>query len=237
MRPLFTLLAFIFLSSLSYASEQACVYKDASVKVIYEHEQDYKNTCVALQKLYDFTTNTWGFKLNTTVPTIVFMDNVLLPKETGSLEGTRVFGFFNGVTKHVEMTTSTTNWVNDPDRTFFTLRYSNEFHTSVIAHELAHAFNKEQYTTSRHGHATDEYMAYVIQLSILSENTRNQILNLPVYKNEFFTDKATVNDFVHAVNPHAFGVQSYKHYHSDNGGIIFIQEILKGDYTGELMDM
>ena len=236
MKHILTLVVFL-LSASVFAKDASCTYKDATVTVTYEHEVDYQNTCVALEKLYEFAVNEWHFKMDTIKPHIDFKENVILPSAAKEWTGIRVFGYYNSDTHGVEMTTSKTNWVNDKKRTFFKLRYTNDLHISVIAHELTHAYNKEQYRTKRKGHSPDEYMAYVLQISTMPESLRNKVLNHKDNKGQILPGKGAVNDFMHAVDPHGFGISAYNHYHSADGGKAFVDEILDGQYTGELMDI
>lgn len=130
--------------------------------------------------------------------------------------GMLVVGMWAAGLDSLRMTSLSAPWLKE--RLYFGLAFSQEMLTTVVAHEVTHAFNKEQYVNGRDGgssHAADEFIAYWTQLSVMDPSLREQVLAKYPASEYSSLEDGGINSMSHATQPHAYGVRSYRRAQSE----------------------
>ena len=195
------------------------------------NERSRAMACKGLERAVAFfTAHHLELKFDETPIVYKFPKEVRLPCETAGCSGQRVAGLYDSETKTIYATRFDEPWMRSKARHYFSLPYNEELYISVLAHESTHALNKQFYTYLPDSHAQDEYIAYASQLWSMDSKLRDAILRIyPAPKNEFGNEGA-INDIIHAIVPHRFGVMSYRHLQSQNGGETMLLRIYSGSF-------
>ena len=104
------------------------------------------------------------------------------------------------------------------------------FSSSVVAHEVGHAIGWHNAPNSaRQGTQVEhEYAAYVVQLSVMAEDLREQILSSlggrTVIENE------ELNEVSYSLSPFVFAAKAYRHFQLPGNGCVFLRNALTGRY-------
>jgi hypothetical protein len=126
-------------------------------------------------------------------------------------ETLRVLGFSDRATRTIHVTSMAAAWLSDPDRLMFRLPVDEELHTSLIAHELAHAILKDNYHTGvAPSLVCDEYVAYVTQFATMDPAMRARVL--AGYPPGDFASAEEITQVCLMMTPHEFGVRAWRHY-------------------------
>ena len=106
---------------------------------------------------------------------------------------------------------------------------SHDLYKSLIAHEVAHAItlNCQIFTKSDCSRVALEYIASVVQVTIMNKNTR-QIL-LDEFPRSSPVELEMFNDFVFYSSPQWFVANAYRHYNQIDNRCEFLRNILKGE--------
>ncbi|MDJ0739328.1 MAG: hypothetical protein QNJ91_06405 [Gammaproteobacteria bacterium] len=102
---------------------------------------------------------------------------------------------------------------------------------SVVAHEVAHAIVEQNRSPAQRSRVPHEYVAYVVQLSVLPATTRARILardDAPAY--------ASVDEMswiYYLLDPGSFGVKAYRHFVGLADPRRFLDELLSGAIRAE----
>lgn len=212
---------------------RTCDGFESQILVIGGTRADHASACEGFVRAVGFFAR-FGYRTEQPV-TIQFTDTVVLPvKDANGHEtfvgGTRVVGQYEVASQRVTMTSLSAPWLRQ--RPYFKLRYDRELLVSVLAHESAHALSKAfyRYPLNPNVHAQEEYIAYVAQLSTMDPGKLKQVLARFPARRWTFSHEQNINDLVHAVAPHAFGVMSYTHFNGAGGGRAFLERIYSGDF-------
>lgn len=150
--------------------------------------------------------------------------------------GPSVAALYNMKTHTIVATSVSNPWMKSKKRPYFGATYSEELYTSVLAHEATHAFNKSFYSYQPQSHAQDEYIAYASQLWSMNKATREKILSSYPINEVAFSSENSINDMVHFAAPHRYGVMSFRHFMSKDGGKTMLERIYSGDYKPSSLD-
>lgn len=101
-------------------------------------------------------------------------------------------------------------------------------YTGVVAHEITHAVFKHHTTATSPGTANQEYLAYAIQLSVLPEDRRNDIITRMNVSAWMPGD--AISDIYMALEPGRFSVKSYKHLTTISDPEGFIKTLLNSKW-------
>ncbi len=112
----------------------------------------------------------------------------------------------------------------DPDSTEQSKTVAEEFHRSVITHEVAHLLAQHNFnlmsaeiSTDQQtmGHGVQEYIASVVQLSSVEPTLRWRILQQ--YDPQIIFDhEEQINYLVYACDPQIYLIMSFRHFRSLN---------------------
>jgi hypothetical protein len=212
---------------------RTCAGYESQILVLGGTRDDHAAACEGFARAVGFFAR-FGYRTEQSV-TILFSDTVVLPVKDDSghdtfVGGTRVVGQYEVASQRVTMTSLSAPWLRQ--RPYFKLRYDRELLVSVLAHESAHALSKAfyRYPLNPNVHAQEEYIAYVAQLSTMDPKKLKRVLARFPTSRWTFSNEQNVNDLVHAVAPHAFGVMSYNHFNGAGGGRAFLERIYSGDF-------
>ena len=130
----------------------------------------------------------------------------------------------------VSMTQFGAEWLRQ--RPYFSLIHNRELLVSVMTHEIVHGLSKAfyRYKANPNVRAQEEYIAYAAQLWTMEPRMRDRLLQHRDNQGLRFSTENSINDMVHAAAPHRFGVMSYQHFISPEGGRKFLERIYTGDY-------
>jgi hypothetical protein len=193
------------------------------LRVHYGHAIDLRHACEALRRVSAFLLADHGLRMATPID-ITFVERAEIAFGT---EHIRVLGLHDRTTRAILITTMTSDWLRQPDRLMFRLPVDEELHVSLIVHELVHALLKDNYRIAAPGFASDEYLAYAVQLATMEEGTRRRVL--AAYEGADFASLDEINDIIHLANPHEFGVRAYRHFARD-GHAYMVEMILSGRF-------
>jgi len=97
---------------------------------------------------------------------------------------------------------------------------------SYVAHELAHAASDSRFAPGVSTFTASEYIAAVVQVSVLPEHIRQALLaNFAGLAG--FGAKSEINSTYYFIDPCAFAVKSYLHYSRPENGPSFIAALLR----------
>ncbi len=103
---------------------------------------------------------------------------------------------------------------------------SETLYASFVVHELAHAIADQHFAAGTRSLLAHEYLAYVAQLSSLSDDEREKILQK--YKLKGFRSPHEMSPLFYQLNPGAFGVKAYLHYRGLADPQGFVRGLLDG---------
>lgn len=219
-----------------------CPSGTVRVRLIGADASDRAGACAGLARAHAFFV-LHGFNPATDGPplTIRFETEARLACSEQSVKpgckGTRVAAFFDADKFEVVATKSSASWMRSKTRPYFTLLYDRELYVSVLAHEATHALSKQFYRHIPETHAQDEYIAYVSQISTMSDLQRARVLSAYPLPHFEFSDELNINDLVHHSGPHAFGVMSWRHFSGPSGGRPMLDRIYSGAFKSPSMEM
>jgi hypothetical protein len=145
----------------------------------------------------------------------------------------RVAGHFDKESRVVHMTTEASGWLRS--YSYFGLTVNDEMLVSMLTHEVSHALSPSLYAATMRPrevdiHVQQEYLAYAVQISTMSHKLRAAVLgNFPAEAHRF-NEEADINALSLAFSPEAFGVESYRHFIGESGGLDFLQRMFSGRF-------
>ena len=181
----------------------------------YTNTVDLESTLNALEKVYGFFSN-FGYSEKYFLK-IVFQKEVKVKFTNNHI--TRVYGK-NGKDNHIYLTNWNEEWLSEQNS--YGLKMSREFYESIIIHEIAH-FVAERIAGQNIEITNSEYIAYVVQLSQMHPERRQEILRKnprPAFNTE------EINLDIMLFDPSTFAVKSYFHFKKNNGQ--YLKSILNG---------
>lgn len=154
-----------------------------------------------------------------------FLDNIELQVHNGGIENRpNHLGLYDAPQKRVHLLSFSEA---QKDRRVFDLPMTKSLYVSVIVHELAHALADQHFVPGATSTLAHEYIAYVAQISSISEEERSRILAR--YDLEGFSQLDDVSVTYYQLAPCAFGLKAFLHYRELENQKDFIRELLQGE--------
>ena len=224
-------LAFIIITllhTLSYqlwAVETDCDQPNVNIK--YEHLSDAEMACEGINRALIFFA-TRGYSLSGEIK-IEFSNTVYIEKitvgetEIIKLQACGYYCSLDGICK-------ITSWQTMRDeqmKILGDLNITKELYISLIVHEVSHCLyhNNFQLNNGDMERPLTEFVSYSIQIETMKDREKSKVLEL--YPDDIFTSAVEINSLNHAMNPHKFGVMSYRYFKK-------YPDILKSIFNGEI---
>jgi len=211
------------LSSWAYAEETDC--GRYNVKVEFTSQIDAAIACEGIRRALSFF-ETYGYAEFHLVH-VKMLDLVIsesLTEYDGEKELKSYCAIFIGDDGHSEVA----SWEaakTQKRKVFGSMPDTPEFHSSIVAHEVAHDLYNQIYKSMGKNveRPLTEFVSYVVQIETMRDEERTQVLNL--WPNKRFETALEINSLTWATAPNMFGSMSYR-FHRDNPD--FIKSILEG---------
>jgi len=194
--------AYLFHSPNSYAQENVNLCNGSSVVVAYTKIEDYQVVCDAAKDVIEIAKK---IGLNEELNISISLVEQLKINNTS-----KFLAFFNPNAMEIQVLSMEACKQAFGNKVVFDLEIDKKLYRSIIIHELAHALfwqNKGNNFIAREIH---EYFAYTIQLALLDESYREQIIsssNVPA-----FADMSEISEEYYLLDPTRFAVKSYLHF-------------------------
>ena len=205
------LLLAVLLSTDIQALQHHC--PDSRVSVHYEDRVDFELVCLGLEKVRDRVAE-MGLAID--IETDVFMDRKISYRNFANAPPMRVYGIYERGVDEIHLSQWNGIQQQENPRTILGLPADKTLHLSVIHHELSHAFIHRNATT-RLSNTAQEFWAYVLQIDLLPDDYRKQVLSL---HREAFDSLYEINSLQHAANPTAFGIKAYRWYKTNGDSVM-----------------
>lgn len=138
--------------------------------------------------------------------------------------GSVAFGSFDRRTGRIRlMSISSINSLENPARMFDQV-LDEEHYRGLVAHEIAHALFHQNGPDAQLSNAAQEYLAYVTQLAVLSDERRTQIIAQADVTAWEAGDE--ISEIYMALAPQKFAVKSYLHFVSLGVPAEFVKMLL-----------
>lgn len=137
-------------------------------------------------------------------------------------------GLYDARKDHIEMVTLEHARYHCNEQPPFDVQMDHILYESFVVHEVAHAIAGQNFssTTTPSSIVVQEYLAYVTQFTTMNADARSKILQK--YKLAPFTGIEDMSLTYYQLDPNAFGVKAFRHYHSLTNKSGFIQGLLSG---------
>ncbi|WP_167367200.1 DUF6639 family protein [Solemya elarraichensis gill symbiont] len=212
------------LSCLSAIAEEPLVCPNANATVSGMNKTDFIMVC-------DAVTDTAKLMSSLGFNTSAHLEIEILDDASRSLHPIPIIGLFNTKVRRVEIVDYATHLAGTRLGRPFGLNPSRELHFSFIAHEVSHAYTHENTRFTRLLTVAHEYIAYVVQFSVMSAELRKSILeriDVPAFNNDEEISEVYLN-----LHPSYFAVKSWRHYIKPENGKTYINAILNGEQLCE----
>lgn len=213
----------------AWSEETDCGMPNVEVK--YEHSCDAEMACEGINRALNFF-DARGYNLFGEIK-IEFSDTVYVEKinkgevEIIKLQACGYYCSLNGIC-------NITSWQTMRDeqiKLFGELDITKELYISLIVHEVSHClyYNNFELNDLDMDRPLTEFISYSIQIETMKSREKSNILKL--YPEDIFTSMIEINTLNHAMNPHKFGIMSYRYFkkHPDILDLIFNGEVKSGD--------
>lgn len=110
---------------------------------------------------------------------------------------------------------------------FFGVGPDERVYASFVAHETAHAVSSGAFTICDPSIAAQEYIAGVVQISVMAPELRQQVLDR--YAGDGFDAPVQIHLLIYQIDPARFAVEAYRHFMTAGNGPDFIADLLSGD--------
>jgi len=231
---------FLFLQGLLYLPchaydplEDTC--EDENVTIHFSDDVDYRIGCSGYKYAKKFFSNR-GYSVD--IPITIHFEQTLTADQYGKeYDNDDIYAYCRPDSTHVHVRSLKSSLVLRPNREFFKVKYDPKdpifsdlkirgYHKSVVIHEVAHIFAQHNFNRlSRQppgsavtlGNAVQEYMAYVVQLSLIDDwNLLFHILQ-EYDSNIKFDHENQINSMLFSINPEEFGIMAIRHFKSLDG--------------------
>ncbi len=98
---------------------------------------------------------------------------------------------------------------------------------SLAVHEITHGIVSRAARAKDLAPMAQEYVAYAIQISSLSADSRRKLLE--AMPGRAPSDTTSFNELYHAIDPLRFGVNAYRHYSAMPDGCAFLNQLMRGE--------
>jgi len=202
-----------------------------NVQVIFQVQNDVDMACEGIRRAIRFFAS-YGFsgsrRLQVRVLNQVIWES--LNTYAGEKEKKVVYACYDNGIKFTKITSWETDYVRQR-KVFGILPISREYHTSIVAHEVAHdLFHQVIESIGKNvERPITEFVSYVVQIETMKEPEKSEVLEL--WPNAVFRSDLAINSFSWLFNPHKFGVMSYRYYleNPDLMKYILLGEVESGD--------
>jgi hypothetical protein len=212
------LLSFVLSQDLS-ARHQFC--PESRLSVHYRDDSDYELVCLALKRLSDRLTR---MGMDTDIATSVHIERWIDYRNFADAPPMQVYGIYERATDEIHLSQWSGIASQDNPRTVLGLPADRTLHLSVIIHELSHAFIHRN-ASVKLSNTAQEFWAYVLQIDLLPETYRREVLTL---YDGVFEDLYEINSLQHAADPTAFGIKAYRWYRAK--GEALMRQMLSGEF-------
>lgn len=108
----------------------------------------------------------------------------------------------------------------------FKIANDEALYKSYVAHEVAHAIAAENFTFEHPSAVAHEYIAGVVQMSVLDSEKRAEILGK--FSGDGYDSPVEINLLHYQIDPARFAVEAYRHYKKIKDGPQFVRDLLDG---------
>lgn len=204
----------VLLPIISHADRFSCASVDAELELATTVDADL--ICRSIERTADLM-GEMGFNTDTPIR-IEVSDQIPLVYDTAS------YGFYDCQQNRIELLELEA--LKTPLHRIkpFGLEVSDQLYASLVAHEVSHAYIDANAPDKGLSLSAHEYIAYVVQLSVLPDKMRTEIIDridLPAFGHE-----SEITDLYLQLNPEGFAVKSWLHYRQPDNGNRFIDKIL-----------
>lgn len=168
-----------------------------------------------------------GFLVQESIP-IVVTDTIEL--DGGALAA----GIFDRRTGVITVRARAALAAGNAEGTFFGDLLNDDLYISIFAHEVAHAVIEQNDPHGSIAAVAHEYAAYAVQIATLSPDVRARVLAR--YPGRGFTEPAQINEIVHAMAPHRFAAQAYRHFVRAGGDAAALHRVFALDGRSDIYD-
>ena len=208
-----SLIVFILFYAQITSAHQSIRCPTNKVCICYTNSDEIELALKAIRKAYKFFIDV-GYS-ETYFLEIVFQKKVVVKSRYG--DSIRVIGKL-GKDNRIYLTNRDEPWLKEQNA--YGLAMSKELYESLIVHEVAH-FITEKITGSKIECSRTEYIAYVVQISQMQSQMRQELLNRR-FLAAFKTYQISYD--IMLLDPAVFAVKSYLHFKENKGK--FLKEIL-----------
>ena len=214
---------FALLTALALLSSPAFACESPTVSIEGANATEKQAACDALAKMNDYFLS---LGIAAQAPTIKFLfeQQVRLPSQIPE-ERIPVHGYFDTDDNSIH----TTQFASESQtaRRPWGLPWTEKMAGSILLHEVSHlyAISHQGSSFRELAHHWHEFLAYSIQIDLLDEETKKELL--ANYPNATpFSDPGSVNSFFYESEPELYAVRAYLSTHAW-GGKKFIADLLK----------
>lgn len=193
-------------SSNSCAQEKIKLCSDSNVVVAYTKTEDYQLVCNSVNDVIEIAKKI-GLSEELNI-TISIVDRLLINSTV------KLLAFFNPNNMEIQVLSMQACIKTFGNNVVFGQEIDRELYRSIIIHEIAHALFWKNMGNKFIAREIHEYFAYTIQLALLDESHRNEIIfsnNAPAYSN-----RSELSEEYYLLSPAKFAVKSYLHFVSIN---------------------
>ena len=201
------------------------------IEVLYEDSHDKEMACVGIERALKFFSSQ-GYNITGSIR-VKFLDHLDIDERKDCKEEiaeSQACGYYrsrNGTCK----ITSWKTMLKQGITLFGKLEMTEELFISLIVHEVSHCLHSHVIKSNEQvmERSLTEFIAYAAQIATMKEPDRSVVLKL--FPAKTFDSCAEINSMNHAMNPHQFGVMSYRYFeqHPEIIGLILSGEIKSSD--------
>ena len=204
-------------SSNSCAQEKIKLCNGSNVVVVYTKTEDYQLVCNSANDVIDIAKKIGlNEELNITISIVdsLIINNIV-----------KLLAFFNPNSMEIQVLSMQACKKTFGNNVVFGQPIDRELYRSIIIHEIAHALFWNNMGNKFIAREIHEYFAYTIQLALLDESHRNEIIysnNVPAYSN-----RSEFSEEYYLLSPTKFAVKSYLHFVSINEDWSYLLSLFK----------
>ena len=215
---------FILISINAFAKETDCGL--VKVQVVFQAQDDAELACEGIRRAIRFFAS-YGYDDFRHVHVRV-LDQVVWESVNaydGEKEKRVVYACFDNISGCSKITSWETDYVQQRE-VFGTLPVTREYHSSIVAHEVAHDLYHHVLESmgKKIERPMTEFVSYVVQIETMKEPEKVEVLKL--WPKTVHRSELAINSFTWAFNPHKFGIMSYRYFLENPS---FMASVLAGE--------
>ena len=220
--PIIALCSLFSIQTVSATEASASFGKcpNADVKVYAEIKEEIPFVCNAVKSTFSFLAKA-GLSIQVPIEVYIVEDLMELPFSN------HYYGMYDKRSKRVTVLSYNSCRECYKSSNFCGLRFCRKLYSSFVVHEIAHAVADANLNTKTRSTATQEYIAYTTQLSLLPDEIRQSILTK--INNEGFDHESEITGLFYLLNPLVFAVKAYRHFLRPENGKIFYNKLITGE--------